>query len=464
MKKDGLSLKKQLLLWLLAPQLLLWLTGAVLSNAVAIRYANTVIDSDLLQLANTLFREATSESSNTNQDLLESARTFLSNNLDERIYYIIGRPDQQPIAANIDQIPNCFQKTMLVNTPSYCFGSITKQPVRILTILLPKPDQPHLYLEVRVAKNLILRSNIEREILLSTVVPLSLLILITTLFVWWGINRGLAPLYQLQQIVKNRAIHDLSPIEIKNAPIEIHTLTDELNILLHTMNESIEKQRRFIADAAHQLRTPLAGLKSQTELAMRETNLENLQARLQMVHASSIRSIHLINQLLTLARSEPGRQDSISKVYMDLAKLIREITAECVPKALAAHIDLGCNSALSKAPIQANSALLRELFLNLIENALKYTPAGSIVTLRLLSEDNYYIVEVEDNGPGIADSDKSRVFERFYRGTQTGEGCGLGLAIAKEIALRHQGNVEIRDASPHGLIVRVLLPIELPLR
>lgn len=458
MKKDGLSLKKQLLLWLLAPQLLLWLTGAVLSNAVAIRYANTVIDSDLLQLANTLFREVTVESFNANQDLLESTKAFLANNLDERIYYMIGRPDQPPISANIDQIPNCFQKTLIVDTPSYCFGTIAKQPVRILTILLPKPDQPHLYIEIRVAKNLIFRSNIEREILLSTVVPLSLLILITTLFVWWGINRCLAPLYHLQQVVKNRAIHDLSPIEIKNAPIEIHTLTDELNILLQTMNESIERQRRFIADAAHQLRTPLAGLKSQTELAMRESNRENLQARLQMVHTSSMRSIHLINQLLTLARSEPGRKDTISKVDMDLAKLIREITAECVPRALAAQIDLGCNTLLSNAPIKANSALLRELLLNLIENTLKYTSAGSVVTVRLLSEGNYYVIEVEDNGPGIPDIDKSRVFERFYRGTQTGEGCGLGLSIAKEIALRHNGDVEIRDAKPHGLIVKVVLP------
>lgn len=453
MARDGLSLKKQLLLWLLIPQLLLWLAGAILSNAVAIHYANMVIDNDLVHLANTLVRKVIDE-----EEVSESTKPFLSDNPNDRIYYIIRPPQQAPVFSNINQIPACSQKKLNVDTPIYCSGMIAQKPVRILTISLPRPGQPHLLLQVSVAKNLTLRSQLEREILLATVLPLSLLIIGTSLVVWWGINRGLKPLYQLQQSVKNRAIDDLTPIEIANAPTEIHALTKELNALLQAMNDSIEKQRRFIADAAHQLRTPLAGLKSQTELAMRETQIENLQARLQMVHSSSIRSIHLINQLLTLARSEPGQQDIMPKVDSDLAKLIREITAELVPRALASNIDLGCNSSLTTAPISANSALLRELFLNLVENAIKYSPPGSTVTLRLASNNQYYIIEVEDNGPGIPEVDKTRVFERFYRGTQTGNGCGLGLAIVKEIAARHNGSVEIRDAKPHGLIIRVLLP------
>jgi two-component system sensor histidine kinase TctE len=458
MTKDGLSLKKQLLLWLLVPQLLLWLAGAILSNAVAIHYANTVIDNDLAQLANMLLRHVSHETPNSMQDLPDSTKAFLTDNPDDRIYYVIGLPEQPPLISNINHIPYCSKKVQVLDKPLYCSGMIAQQPVRVLTILLPYPNRPHLHLQVRVAKNLVLRSQLTREILLATVIPLSILMVIISLAVWWGISRGLKPLYQLQQSVKNRAIHDLNPIEIANAPTEIHALTDELNALLQAINDSIDKQRRFIADAAHQLRTPLAGLKSQTELAMRETNLENLQARLKLVHSSSIRSIHLINQLLTLARSEPGQQDIMPKVDVDLAKLIREITSESVPRALAANIDLGCDSSLTSAAIKANSALLRELFLNLIENAIKYAASGSTVTIRLLSEGLYYVVEVEDNGPGIPNADKTRVFERFYRGTQTGNGCGLGLAIVKEIALRHHGNIELRDAKPQGLIVRVLLP------
>lgn len=460
MAKDRLSLRKQLLLWLLIPQLLLWIVGAILSNAVAIRYANVLIDGDLLQLSHVLLQETTYDASLNSQDAPDSPKVFLSGHPAERLYYIVTRPNQAPIFSNIDSIPSCPEKSTVLNKPIYCFGSIAQQPVRILTILMPKPSQPHLSMEIRIAKNLISRNQIERGMLLTTVVPLSLLILVVTLLIWWGVNGSLRPLIQLQQSIKERAINDLTLLEINNAPVEIQSLSDGLNALFQSLTETIAKQRRFIADAAHQLRTPLAGLKSQTELAMRETNWENLQARLQLVHISSIRSIHLINQLLTLARSEPDRQDSVSKVDMDLVKFIREVTAESVPRALAAHIDLGCNSALNRAPIKANSALLRELLLNLIENALKYTPSDGIVTLRLLSEGPHYVIEVEDNGPGILDADKARVFERFYRGTQTGDGCGLGLAITKEIALRHHGEVILKDAEPHGLIVRVLLPKE----
>jgi two-component system sensor histidine kinase TctE len=146
------------------------------------------------------------------------------------------------------------------------------------------------------------------------------------------------------------------------------------------------------------------------------------------------------------------------RVALDLAKLIRELTAECVPRALAAGMDLGCDTHLSEAPMNGNSALLRELFTNLIENAIKYIPRGCNITARLCIEGEHYVVEVEDDGAGIPDSDKERVFERFYRREQTGNGCGLGMAIVKEITERHKGSIELRDADPHGLIVRVMLP------
>jgi two-component system sensor histidine kinase TctE len=451
----GLSLKRQLLLWLLIPQLLLWLIGAVLSNSIAIHYADTIIDNDLAQLANTLFQQAHHESISSTQEL--ATKPFLSHQ-DDRVYFTVSRPGQPAIISNINHIPACTSQTLSLNQPVYCSNVIAQQPVRILTILLSRPEQPHLSIQVHVAKNLILRNQLTREILLATVIPLSVLIIIMSFLIWWRINRELKPLYQLQQSFQNRPAYDLKPVEIINAPVEINALTQALNSLLQAISHSIDKQRHFIADAAHQLRTPLAGLKSQTELAMRETNIDNLQSRLQMVHHSSVRSIHLINQLLTLARSEPGQQDIMLRIDADLAKLIREIATESVPRALAANIDLGCDSSLTTAIIKANSALLRELFLNLVENAIKYTPSGSTVTLRLFAQGIYYVVEVEDNGPGMTDIDKARAFERFYRGTQTGNGCGLGLAIVKEIVLRHHGHIELRDVKPHGLMVRISLP------
>jgi two-component system sensor histidine kinase TctE len=211
----------------------------------------------------------------------------------------------------------------------------------------------------------------------------------------------------------------------------------------------------------------LAGLKSQTEIALQSTTDPELRARLQRVHESATRSAHLVNQLLTLARAEPESVMAQDRQRFDLHRMAQTLTAEWVPRALKAQIDLGMDEQSTPAVwVHANELLIREALTNLIDNALHYAGAGSQVTVRVLpapltpanQHQAMALLEVIDNGPGILPADQERVFERFVRATDAGHGCGLGLAIVKEIVERHAGQVELAEAHP-GLCVRVRLPM-----
>ena len=455
------SLKKQLLLWLLIPQLVLWLAGALLSFQVASHFANVMIDSRLQQTANAFSRLTHAQpDGHIALDFPAAARDFLQGSMDDALMYRVSTEPGTILASNGQFSPNTPSHTPAASQPVFYTSVLNASVSRALSVFYPLPplNGQARWLHVEVARSQQDRQQLSNQIMLTIALPLGGLLIGMSVLMWVGINRGLRPLSGLQKLLENRRAQNLAPVELSDAPQEVHALTHALNQLLSTTQESVARQRRFIADAAHQLRTPLAGLKSQTELAMRETTTQGLGDRLNMVHTSATRSIHLVNQLLTLARSEPGTQSGMPRVKVDLAKLIRDLTAESVPRALAAGMDLGCDTSLNEAIIEGNSALLRELFVNLVENAIKYIPRGGNVTVRLTEDAVNYVVEVEDDGPGIPDEDKPRVFERFYRREQTGSGCGLGMAIVKEIAERHGGNVELLDAPVHGLIVRVTLP------
>lgn len=447
------SLRQQLLLWLLLPQLVYCLAGAVLFFSVTLFYANRVIDARLAETAETLAHLSKMPSIDVKQ-----LAPMIVQATDYRIYSISKKNgDVLNGSPELNLLPEQYLTEIQNSTIPFFFDAeINDESFRVVALQSKVANAESVV--IQVAFNLKMRNLYARQILISTSLPLALLILVTCLLVWWGIGRGLRPLAQLQELMEHRKAQDLSPLALEDAPKELQGISSALNHLLSATEESINRQRRFIADAAHQLRTPLAGLKSQTELAMRESSPEGLRDRLNMVHTSATRSIHLVNQLLTLARSEPGSQTGIPKVQMDLAKIIRDLTAELVPRALAARIDLGCDCFVPSAVMHGNSALLREMFINLVENAIKYIPRDGSITVRLTEDANNYIVDVEDNGLGIPDADKARVFERFYRREQTGNGCGLGMSIVKEIVERHAGTVELLDAKPHGLIVHVVLP------
>ena len=280
---------------------------------------------------------------------------------------------------------------------------------------------------------------------------------------WFGITRGLAPLARLSDEILERSPRDLRAINEGGAPAEAKPLVSALNKLFDQVDESNRNQQRFLANAAHQLRTPLAGLQAHTELAMAQPVPDACRAELEYVHSATIRTARLANQLLALARAEPGGNRPAEFARIDLRQVVEECADEWVHRSLAKDVDLGFD--IAAAGVRGDAFLLRELLVNLIGNAVEYTQSGGRVTVRTGMGGTGAFLEVEDDGPGIPVAERERVLERFYRlpGT-SGTGSGLGLAIVREIALAHGARVEIVDGQGgRGCCVRLNFPGDAPI-
>ncbi len=464
----GSSLHRHLLLWLLLPQLVLWLAGAFFTYNLTARYANQAIDAALSTASRALARQVKPIGNGLFIDFPRAAQDIIEADPDDRVYYMVSTPPGQFILGNHRLPAPPPIDAPVLGQPYFYDGAMGEADaglqVRVAALYLSygEADTPQTML-VQVARSRASREQLARRILFDTALPLSVVIALMSMIVWAGIRAGLAPLARMRALVEGRAPNDLAPLELESAPREVHALAKAINTLLAEVHESVSGQRRFISDAAHQLRTPLAGLKSQTELALNEASEAAepaLRTRLQRVHESATRSAHLVNQLLTLARAEPESAAAQAKSRVDLRRLAGELTAEWVPRARQAGIDLGFeDDGTSPTPaVQGNALLLREAIANLIDNAIRYTGRGASVTVRVRSLGPDAQIEVEDDGPGIAPADRERVFERFARATLQGDGCGLGLAIVKEIAERHGGRVALEGAAPRGLRVLLRLP------
>ena len=308
--------------------------------------------------------------------------------------------------------------------------------------MLDAPQHPPVL--IQVAETLNKRHILTSKILLGMLVPELLFIVIICVLVWVGVERGLRPLAALQAEIRNRSHRDLSPLPEHNAPSEVRTLVHAMNELLGQLHEAISSQQRFVANAAHQLRTPLAGLKTQTEFALRQHDLAEVHQSLQQMSKASGQTTHLVNQLLSLARAEPNSAAEKSMNMADLSELAREVTSEWVPRALERNIDLGYDAAAGAVDIKCDTLLVKEMMCNLIDNAIRYTQPGGLITVRVACTGDQASLQVEDNGPGIPVAERERAFERFFRGMDSEtDGCGLGLAIVREIAHGHNAEVRI---------------------
>ena len=305
-----------------------------------------------------------------------------------------------------------------------------------------------------------------RSFLLMVLLPYLVLIALAASAVGWAVERALRPLLALKEAVERRSPRDLSAIDEHASPEEVRPLVASLNRLFGTVNAQAESQRRFVADAAHQLRTPLAGLQSQVEAwAQAAGNAGSADGTIRLTIAevgrlrgATRRTSQLANQLLALSRADARAMQAQPVQRIDLKDLCEALLQEHLDAATAKRIDLGLD--VQATPAMGHEWLLRELLANLVDNAVKYTPEGGTVTIRCGLRSGQPFLEVEDDGPGVAPQERARVLERFYRvqGTQ-GEGNGLGLAIADEIARVHHSQLEVRSgALGRGLKVSLLLP------
>jgi two-component system sensor histidine kinase TctE len=465
------SLFGEILDWMLAPLLLLWPMSIAITYLVAKSIANQPFDHALEDSVTVLAQQVRSVDGTLIKRLPGSARDILRADDVDNVYFQIQGPRGEYVDGDRDLPPPLEEDKDRYRAGSVLFRSDNMHgtPVRVayswVKLDQNDPDDNMLAL-VQVAETLEKRALLANAIIKGVILPQFIILPIVLALVWFALARGLSPLAQLQERIRARSSDDLSPIESKQVPEEISPLVRSLNEMLGRLSLSIEMQKRFIADAAHQMKTPLAGMRTQSELALRQTDQGEIHRSLEQLAKSSEAATRLVNQLLALARAENQPQAGTAPLALELGELARSGVQDWVPASFAQRIDLGYEAPAEPVYIIGNPTMLRELLSNLIDNALRYTPPGGSVTVRVRGGAEQALLEVEDSGPGIAPAERQRVFERFYRilGSNT-EGSGLGLAIVREIAQQHGAEVDIfnNPRAPQGKQPGSLFRVSFPL-
>jgi len=452
------TLRSQLIAWLAVPLLVLWSISTVLDYDIAKRFVNLAYDRALLEAALDIGRQVKLVEDQIYVDLPEVALQMLQSRESDRLYYLVIGPSNEYITGEPDLPAPSDASTDRVR---YYDEEYRGRLIRAVAVRVPvQPGSARGAVMIHVAERITVRNDSARQLIAGMVLPQAVLIIAATLAVWYGVGRGLRPLASLRAEIESRSHRDLSAVSEAQAPRELQPLIRAMNDLLARLSAVLGAQQRFIADAAHQLRTPLAGIKTQTELALRNSQSHEVEATLRQLHTATEQTTRLVNQLLSLARAEPGAKHQHATEPLDLAALARECTMEWVPRALERDIDLGFDGPQAAVTIEGNAFLLKEMLNNVLDNALRYTQRGGQVTVRVVPDGGIARLSVEDSGPGIPQRERERVFERFYRVLGTGsDGCGLGLAIVREIAHGHGAAITL-DAGPHGIgtSVQIVFP------
>jgi two-component system sensor histidine kinase TctE len=444
------SLRAHLLTLLLPPVAVLLAVGTVAAYFLSLEPASDAYDQALVDIGLALGERVRVSGGSYSLDLPGAAERALRTDQYDTIYYSVRTPDGAALAGDPELPPVPAGRSTEDGVVAY--DSLYRgQKVRVVAMLRPCEGR---ICTVYVAETTRKRAALARTIVLSSVVPALLTALLALSIVWFGVKRGLAPLEALSAEIRARSARDLRPIDVAHSPDEAKPLVQGLNQLLGQLTEASRNQQRFLTNAAHQLRTPLAGLQAHTELALAHPVPDVVRAQLEQVHGATVRTARLASQLLALARVEPGgRPDPSARV--NLRRVAEESADEWVRRALAKDIDFGFE--LGDAEITGEEFLLREAYGNLAHNALEYTPRGGHVTARTGMRNARPVLEIEDDGPGIPGPERERVLERFYRVPGSpGSGSGLGLAIVREIALAHGAEL-LFDAGAGGRGCRATL-------
>jgi two-component system OmpR family sensor kinase len=337
------------------------------------------------------------------------------------------------------------------STPGYSTIDTPAGPYRVFSVIANGQL-------VQVGQPLSVRNLLAAKLALSTILPLAATAPLVALLVWLTLRRGLAPLDRVAHAVQQRAPGQLAPLPSSGWPREVQPVVDALNGLLERLERALDAQRAFVADAAHELRTPLAALTLQAQLAEREADPAQRDRALDDLRGGLARATRVVEQLLALARTEPGVAERPPEPVA-LADLARDVVATLSPLAAAKRIDLGVTQA-DAAVVAGDRDALSTLLANLVDNAIRYTPEGGRVDVAVVGDGDRVDLVVRDDGPGVPPADRDRVFERFARGNEaSAPGSGLGLAIVRRIAERHGATLALGEGlHGRGLGVVVALP------
>ena len=447
MRRAEPLLQRKLLAWLLGPLSALLALDTLVSYSTSLNLSNLAYDRSLHEIAREVALHVKSDGARPVVEMSAATSQILLLDQDDRLWYKVVAADGGMIGGDAEIAP-APSRPPASGAPLFYNARLHGEPVRVVAARMALEDgMAARTVVVQVAETRNRRDRLARDILASVVLPQLLLILFATLAVYYGIGRGLAPLERLRRAVSGRSHLDLSPIEIRNVPGEVRPLVEDINALMQRLDKTLSFQNRFIADASHQLKTPVAGIKGQVELALRETDPDRLRQAVAQLYLSADRLSRLVVQLLSLARNEPGAVEALQLQPLDLDALALEVTMEWVPEALARGVDLGFESAERPVMVDGDANRLRELINNLIDNAVRYSQRGGHVTVRV-ADAGHGRLAISDDGPRIPVEERLRIFERFHRllGVHA-EGSGLGLAIVSEIAALHRARITLEEDS-----------------
>lgn len=441
-----LSLRSHLMERLLTALFWLWLVSTIVGYFATLNYANQPHDLVLLQRAQALaehLKLGTGQERLDYQPILPDGR---EPGMPDKVVYTVSDSNGTKVAGNANLArPISYRRGK--TGPQFSNSEREGEKTRMVSLIYPGAAGAKLY-QLHVSETTHQRRELVRGILANIVIPQLLLIMISAGAVWYGLKEGLAPLERLRKEVANRQRDDLNRLDDSKAPIEVRPLIGAVNELLERLQQVMQAQKRFVADAAHQLRTPFAGLKTQAELALRESDEARKQHALQHILTSTRHGTRLVNQLLALARNEPGGQGDESFSRIELGQLAQSCAMQWVPMALEKNIDLGFEGMDAQAWIRGDGVSLAEMLGNLIDNAIRYTHINGHITVSVVAEKDRAVLTVEDNGPGIETPHRERVFERFYRVLGSGQsGSGLGLSIVAEVVKRHGAEIKLESGS-----------------
>jgi len=450
----SLAIRHRLLFSLLPVTLFIWVLVVVVIYAASRNEVDDLIDAQLVQSARGLLNVLSHEFYEEDQ----FRQKVMSHTLDiPQSLGVFAHKYEQKLAFQMWLLPkrlalrseNAPQEPMSSLANGFSYRQLDGRRWRVYT--LTNKDRS---MQIQVGEGSDIRERLRNLIAMRILIPMLIAFPVLGLLIWYGVGRAMRPLNNIAADVENRQLDQLSPIDARDVPDEAQSLVSALNTLFRRVQQAFENERRFTSDAAHELRTPLAALKTHAQVALRATTSERRRESLQQMITGVDRATHMVQQLLTLARIDP-RVGVVTEQQVDLNEVVSTVLAELAPEALAKNIDLSlhmpdCNT------LMGDHAMLAILVRNLVDNAIKYTPDGGVVEVRVNNTAKGVVLSVADSGPGIPEGERVQVFERFYRRLGTAaSGTGLGLSIVKRIAELHWGEISLEPSGQQGLQVNV---------
>ena len=456
--RSARSLRSDLLSEMLLPMLVVVLLSGYLSYHIGVRFARQSYDRSLYETARSLAQQVRVEGGRARIELPRAAEEMLRADESDSVQFQVYSRRHGLLAGDADMPVPFFESE---DQPLY-FSRGLGEEATLYGVALQLRDIAEVIVVVQVAETDRKRKALAQDVMAAVLLPQALLLLLSALAVRSGIQTGLKPLARLEAALHARSQADLSPLPDDEVPAEVRPLTDAVNALLLRLDAALGVQQRFVADAAHQLRTPLAALKVQIENALRKSQSPQDGEALEQMRRSVERLARLSNQLLTLARAEPGAESQTRFAPVDLRALAFDVGSTYVPRAMQQGADLGFSGGEQPVRVMGDALLLGELVRNLLDNALAYGRRDGRITLGVEGGERPALY-VEDDGPGIPDAEREAVFERFHRlPGSAAPGSGLGLPIVREIARAHGAEAALETPPGGGARFVVKFPLSSP--